>query len=66
MRFGRTVRAAGRVQAILGDQKALYRLAVDDVGFDDFVYIGGGHAPVPNGVRVDDYGRAMLALVEAS
>jgi hypothetical protein len=66
LRLGRTVRADGRVQAIICDQKALYRLAIDDVGLDDFVDIGRGYAAVPDGVGIDDNRRAMLALIEAS
>ena len=59
LRFGRTVRAAGRVQAILGDQKAVYRLAVHDVGFDDFVNIGRRDTPIPHCVGIDHDGGAM-------
>lgn len=66
LRLGSAVGTAGCVEAVFGDHEALDGLAVHDVGLDDLVDIGGAHAPVPNGVRVDDDGRAMLALVETS
>ena len=33
---------------------------------DDFVDVGFGHAAVPDRVRIDDDGRAVLALIEAA
>jgi hypothetical protein len=41
-------------------------MAAHDVGFDDFVHVSLRDVSVPDGVRVDDQVRAMLALIEAS
>lgn len=66
LRLRSAVGADGGVQAIICHEQALYRSAVDDVRLDDFVDIGGGDASVPDRVWVDDDGRTVLALVEAS
>ncbi len=62
----RTVGAALRIQARIGDDQALDRLVSEDVGLDDFVDIAGMHAAVPHGVRIDDDGGPVLALLQAS
>jgi hypothetical protein len=46
--------------------QALYRFSSNDVRLDDFVYIGGRHAPVPDGFWIDDQVGPVLTLIEAS
>lgn len=60
------MRAAGTIQALVGQQQALNGLSVHDVGLDDFVDIVRGNAAVPNLIGINDDGRTVLALVEAS
>lgn len=59
------MRATGGVQAGIGNDEPLDRLAAKDVGFDDLVDIGSGDPAVPDGVGIDHDVRAVLALVEA-
>jgi len=40
-------------------------MAAHDVGFDDFVHVCLGDVSIPDGVRVNDQVRAVLALIEA-
>lgn len=56
----------GSVEARVGQLQALDGFAADDVGFDDLVDIGLSDVPVPDGIRIDDQIRAVLALIEAT
>jgi hypothetical protein len=62
----RPVRAGLGVDAFLGETKALDRATTDQVLFNDRGGVFGLDMPVPDGVRVDDDCRAVLALVKAS
>jgi len=55
-----------RVQALGFQAQAVYRLSRKDVGLDDFVHVGFGNVAVPDGVGVNDYVRAVFALIEAT
>ena len=55
-----------RVQAVVCEAEAFYRLSRFDVGRDDLVDVGFGDVAVPDGFGIDDYVGAVLALVEAS
>src|SRR5579883_2679998 len=63
LRLGSTVRAVRGVQALIGEQQSFDRLSVHDVGLDDLVDVGD--TAVPDLVRIDDNGGAVLALIEA-
>ena len=54
------------VQAGVGDAKALDGAAGDEVFGDDFFCVFGFDSAVPDGVRVDDNGGTVLALIEAA
>ncbi len=56
----------GGIEAGVGDLQPLHRFAVEDVRLDDLVDIGQGDMSVPNGFWIDDDGRPVLALIEAS
>ena len=56
----------GGVQDGVGNDEALDRPAVHDVGFDDFVDVFGLDASVPDCFGVDDHRRAQFALIEAT
>jgi len=60
------VRAFGSIEAVVSNPKSLHRLAVHNVRFDDLLNIGGRHLPIPHAVGIHDYGRSMLALIQAS
>ena len=60
------MRADGGVEAVVGDDKALDGTSGDEVLADDFGHVFDSDATVPDGFRVDDNGRAVFALVEAS
>ena len=66
LRLALAVFAGWRVQARVGEAKAFYRSAAEDVRFDDLVDVGLGDVSVPDGVGVDDEVGAVFALVEAS
>ena len=66
MLFPGLVGTRGGVQAPIRNDQPMYRLAADDVRDNDFFDVILGYIAVPNGVRVDDHGCAMLALIEAS
>src|SRR5688572_21701293 len=50
----------------LWHEQARDRAAADDVFLDDFVDVGLGHAAVPDIFRIDNDGRALLALIETA
>jgi hypothetical protein len=54
------------VEAFVGEAEALDWSAADEVLIDDFGGVFGADVAVPHGLRVDDDGGAMLALVEAA
>jgi len=60
------VRADGGVKAIVGNKKSLDGTAADEVLADDLGHVFDFDPTVPDGFRVDDDGRAVLALLEAS
>jgi hypothetical protein len=60
------VGAGGGVHALIGQAKALDGPAAEDVALHDFVHIGLRHTAVPHGIRVDDNGRTVLALVQTT
>ena len=61
-----TMRAGLGVEAFFGQAEALDRAAADEVLIDDFGGVFGADVTVPDGLRVDDDGGAVLALVEAA
>jgi hypothetical protein len=60
------VLTARRVEAVIGRNQALDGLATENVGIDDFIYVGRSHTSIPDRVGIDDNIWAMLTLVEAS
>src|SRR5437764_5457478 len=60
------VRAAQRVQAIVGDHEAAHGLSADEVGLDNLVQIFLAHAAIPHRLGIDDHVGAVLALVETA
>ena len=50
----------------VGNDEAGYWRAADDVGVDDFVYILGLDASVPDGFGVNHYRWPQFTLVEAA
>jgi hypothetical protein len=60
------VRAGFGVDALVCEAKPLDWTAVDKVFLDDLLGIFGLDVAIPDGLRVDDDGWAMLALVEAA
>ena len=54
------------VQPLVGNPQVLEHAAVDDRLFDDPRHVGQLHAAVPDRLRIDDDGRAELALVQAA
>jgi hypothetical protein len=59
------VGAALGIDAIVGNAEALNGAAVGQMLFDDLGGVFRLDSAVPDGLRVDDDGRAVLALVEA-
>jgi len=57
--------ATRRIQARRHEHQSLYRFAAHNVRVDDFVNVRLGHASIPNGLRVDNYSRPVLALIKA-
>lgn len=57
---------SGGVQACIGNAQSLDRLFTKDVGYDDFFDISRGYISVPNRIRIDDYCRTVLTLVETT
>lgn len=67
LRFSRSfVSAAWGVYAFIGQPQPRDGNPVDDVRFDDFLHVRGGHAAIPNRFRINDNRRAVLALVQTS
>ena len=60
------MRADWSVEAVVVNDDAVDWLTGDEVLTDDLRHVVNGDAAVPDGFRIDHYGRAMLALVEAS
>ena len=60
------MRALLRIEAGFGETETIDGATVEDVLGDDLVYIFEGDEAVPDGLRVDDDRRAVLALVEAA
>ena len=60
MRAGRTI------DAFFREHQPFNRLPVHDVRLDDLIDICRRHAPIPDRIRINHHGGAMLALVEAS
>ena len=58
--------ATGGVEAIFGDQETFHGFAVHDMRFDDLVNVVCSHSTVPDGVRVNNHGWSVFALVKAS
>ena len=56
----------GGVEAVVGDDEALDGTPGDEVFTDDLGHVVDGNVAVPDGLRVNDDGGAVLALVEAS
>ena len=54
-----------RVQASLCKTKTLDRFPANDVCVDNLIDISFGDVAIPDGLRIDDHGWAVLALVEA-
>lgn len=60
------MRTTGSVEALVGYEEALDGLAVHDVRVDDLFHIVRRNASIPNTVGINDYRRAVLALIEAA
>jgi hypothetical protein len=60
------MRAGLGVEAFVGEAEALDGAAADEVLVDDFGSVFEGDVAVPDGLRVDDDGVAVLALIEAA
>lgn len=60
------MRASWSVNASFGQHQAFDGFSANDVRFDDFFHVGGGHVPVPDRVRINDDIRPVLALIEAA
>lgn len=60
------MRARGRIEAAVSQNQPLDRAAMHQMLSDDLIHIFRLYKAVPYGFRVNDYSRAMLALVEAS
>jgi len=60
------VRTDGGVEAVVSDDKALDGTSADEVFADDLGDVFDLDPAIPDGFRVDDDGRAVLALLEAS
>ncbi len=56
----------GSVEAFIGQYEALHRFATNNVGLDDFIDIGFLYVSIPDGLRINDEIRPMLALIETS
>lgn len=54
------------VEAFVGEAEALDWSAADEVLIDDFGGVFGADVAVPDGLRVNDDGGAVFALVEAT
>lgn len=61
-----TVLATGRIEAGVGYQQAFHWLITNNVRLNDFFHVGQRHFPVPDALRIDNHGRAVFALIEAS
>src|SRR5258708_2966251 len=66
LRLTRTVRAGLRIQTGIRNDQSLYRLIAADVRVENLIHIAGGHVPIPNGFRINDHSRAVLALVKTA
>ncbi len=55
-----------RIQTRLRKAKTLHRFPANNVRVDNLIDIGFGDVTVPDGLRVDDHGWAVLALIEAA
>lgn len=62
----RPVRAGSRIEAAFRKAQALDGTATDEVFVDYLLYILSFDEAVPDGIRVNDHGRTVFALVEAS
>jgi hypothetical protein len=62
----RFVRATFAIQARIGNHQPLYRLAADDVLFDDFVHIGSRHSSIPDCFGINHHRWPVLALIETT
>ncbi len=60
------MRAGGRIEAAFRQSQALDGTAGNQMLFDDFPHILGFDESIPDGPGIDDNGRPVLALVEAS
>jgi len=60
------MRALGRVQAVIGNHQPLDRPSSNNVGFENLVDIRFGDVPIPDGFRINNDVRSMLALVKAA
>src|SRR5215472_14950768 len=60
------VRAGRRVDALFGEPEPLYRPSVDQVLLHNLRGVFRLDVPVPNGLGINHYGWAVLALVKTS
>lgn len=54
------------VETTIGEPEPFHRLSAHDMRFDDLVDVGLGDVSVPDGFRIDDDVRPVLALIQAS
>jgi len=54
------------VKAGVWQDQSLNRLAPYDVRLDNFIHIGEGDPAIPDGIRINDQIRTVLALVQAA
>jgi len=60
------MRAGLRIQARIRNDQPLYRLIAADVRVENLIHIARGNVTIPNGLRINDHSRAVLALVKAA
>jgi len=64
--FWLSVLAGFGIETGIGQHETLDGLASDDVRIDDFVDVGFGDVPVPDGFGINDQVWSVLALIKAA
>jgi hypothetical protein len=54
------------IETPIGDTQPLDGPAAHEVFFDDGCRICGPHIPIPNGIRINNNGRSVLTLIQAT
>ena len=64
--FGLAMRTTWRINAGIGQNQPFDRLSAQNVGFDDFIYVGDCDSAIPDRIRINHDIRPVLALVQAA